>query len=161
MVLVGTQAGLVAALNASSGRQLASVHMGSKVTGMQLLPSLALPAAAVLQPAAGQCRQHRLLLPDGQRRRQRPEQLAAVCLAPGVIVLLDMQPLHIGNGGNMVDGDGHITSGGGTNSIIDALQLPGDVFSVPAAAQGVAGSFAVGCRDDNLYLFHCSVDEPV
>lgn len=76
VLLAGTQAGRVAALDAATGERLAAVELGAKVTG------LAVAAAAAGEDAAG----------------PRQQQLLVVTLAPGIMVLLDAARLLEGGG---------------------------------------------------------------
>ena len=144
VLLVGTSSGQLAALDGGSGKQLGAVQLGGKVTGMQLLP----PAAA---PASGQ---------------RQAAVVVAVTLAPGAVLLVDAHSLLASSpreSDRSSSGGGGAPAGGSSPSwLLDAVQLPGDVFAAPAAAgsNGTGGeassSVAVGCRDDHLYLFQCA-----
>lgn len=127
VLLVGTQAGQLAALEASSGRKLAAVELGAKVTGVEQLTR-------------------------GQEQRQQ----LVVCLASGIVALLDLASLLAQNGGKSSNSE-QPAHGSRPSCVLDAVQLPGDVFAAPAASvasAGGGGCVAVGCRDDHLYLLH-------
>lgn len=84
------------------------------------------------------------LLPSGA---QDAQELLVATLAPGIVVLADATRL--------------LSSAGSGSSVLDAVQLPSDVFAPPAVGSSDGGRpcVAVGCRDDHLYCL--SVHAPV
>ena len=128
-LLVGTQTGQLAALDPATGRQLGALQLGGKITGMQLLP---LQRTATADGSAAEL-----------ARQAQP--LLAVTLACGIVAVLDA----------------HAWLGGSNAApqdccVVDAVQLPADVFAPPAVSSGAGAGvgIAAGCRDDHLYCFH-------
>lgn len=148
VLLVGTQLGHLAALEASTGRRLATAQPGDQVTGLRLVPTLCSTHGAGLQAGAA-----------GTRQSQR--QLVVATLACGAVVLVDAAAM-LQSGGSFQGAqcqDGRSSAVECGDWLVDAVRLSGDVFAPPAAAPVCLGaaSVAVGCRDDHLYCLDVSV----
>lgn len=140
-LLVGTQTGHLAAVDASSGRELSLLRLGAKVVGVQQLPPQPIAAAAATAGAGGAA--------------QHACATMAVTLATGVVTVIDVARMLQGSGAS----SGGDSAAAPSSYVLDAVQLPADVFAAPAVGGGPGSGGAligVGCRDDHLYCLSWS-----
>lgn len=151
LLLMGTDAGELLALDASRGGLVARLSLGAKVTGLCTLP-----------------------LPPSLDRQQPSQPLLLVATQAGAMCLVDLQGfLERAPGGRERSGSGGGSQGGSAPGavskhwqreaaasldacLLDVVQLPGEAFSVPAAVGH--GGVAVGCRDNHLYCLAAASD---
>lgn len=142
-LLWGTQTGGLCVLAAASGAMVARLGLGAKVTGLCRL------GAPPLATAAGR-------------------EWLAVSTQPGTVCLLDYGPLLraavAAAAAEAADAAPAAPEGPSLIEacLLDAVQLPGEVFSAPTAwAAGRGLTVVVGCRDDHVYALHAALDGPV
>lgn len=154
VLLLGTQGGQLAALEALTGRQLAAAQFGDRVTGLR--PLHVHSAGRGPDGPLGERDQRQ----QGRQRNQR--QLLVATLACGVLALVDVSALLSQASGSAGLSSSGASSRAGSSEhgswLVNSVRLPGDVFAVPAASPTVCvgACVAVGCRDDHLYCLALS-----